>query len=343
MEKASGYFKELSGMAKENLGYVLGNPDLEASGRNEKLEGEEQVREAQKITEREAEKEQMKGERKESEGRAEGSLSKEAKGKAKEKTNVGPITSSTSSLGGTPLTVPEVPVITPLAPPVPKKYLEELEEERLKEWKGGRKEERREFREEKKSTKGALVSQEEEFIRSSLPPAIHEVIRPIEREEIQPIVHRDIEKTEVRFVSTPLEETERRETMVHESVLPAEVRPEVRNLEKEREAEEELKKLEHLHVSQSHRLAPQREVVEKSPVIHESVHTKIIEEVQPIIHKEVIEPHLFKEIKPIYEKIIEPPVVTQVTSLEKKTDILLEGGASRSSLERREQKSGPSY
>lgn len=69
-------------------------------------------------------------------------------------------------------------------------------------------------------------------------------------------------------------------------------------------------------------------VVEKPAIIEETVHKRVIEEVQPglnaalffflftnlkVIYKETIQPHLVRETLPIYEKIVEPPTVIYET------------------------------
>jgi len=146
----------------------------------------------------------------------------------------------------------------------------------------------------------------------SLPAVIHETVRPVETEEIQPVIHRDIEKTEIHVINAPqYEGTSTRPVMIHERSLPAEVRPEVRL--PTAEADERLRFLENVEQSHVQRAPVEHVVVEKPPIIEETIHRKIIEEVQPIVHKETIEPHVIRETLPIYEKIIEPPVIVGVT------------------------------
>jgi len=146
----------------------------------------------------------------------------------------------------------------------------------------------------------------------SLPPVIHETVLPVETEEIQPVIHRDIEKTEIHVVNAPqYEGTATRPVIIHERELPAEVRPEIRM--PTGEADEKLRRLETAEQSRIQRAPVEHVIVEKPPIIEETIHRRIIEEVQPIVHKETIEPHVIRETLPIYEKIIEPPVVVGVT------------------------------
>jgi len=137
-----------------------------------------------------------------------------------------------------------------------------------------------------------------------LPSVVHETILPIEREEIQPVIHREIEKTEIVHVTAPQYEAMNLPTRVSERVLPAEYRPEVRM--PSMEAEARLRELSTLHRSSSQVSAVKREVIERPPLIEETLHRRVIEEIQPVIHKEIVEPRVIKEIKPIYERIVEP-------------------------------------
>lgn len=59
--------------------------------------------------------------------------------------------------------------------------------------------------------------------------------------------------------------------------------------------------------------AEHREAVVHTPIVEETVHKKIIEEVTPVIHREVIAPKVINERKDIYEKIVEAPTVVYTT------------------------------
>jgi len=162
------------------------------------------------------------------------------------------------------------------------------------------------------SPRAQLNTVQEETNRQSIerPAVIHEKFFPVQREEIQPIIQREREKTEILQVEQPMYESETKPTVVHDIQLPAEVKPDVV------ESREEVQRIVDQFANSYHstrEIAPvQYRVIEKPPIIQEHVRKRIIEEVQPIIHKEVIEPHLIRGIKPIYEKIIEAPVVTRI-------------------------------
>lgn len=137
------------------------------------------------------------------------------------------------------------------------------------------------------------------------PEVVHQVIQEVEREVVQPVLRRDVEKTEIHQVTQPLHQREIKATLVEQATLPVENRPTI---------VEQGRLLVETPVEPSTTfIGVQREVVEQPPIIQESVHKQVIEEVQPILHKETIQPHLVNVVKPIHEKIVEAPVyVTEV-------------------------------
>jgi len=146
--------------------------------------------------------------------------------------------------------------------------------------------------------------------RKERPAVVHEKVIPFEREEIQPIIHRDREKTEIVQVEAPSYQTEVRPIMIHEAQLPAERKADVRASTKESDLK--YQEFGQMYHSTTERAATQHKVIQRTPIIEEHVRKTVIEEVQPVIHKEVIEPHIIRENLPIYEKVVEAPTVTRV-------------------------------
>jgi len=136
------------------------------------------------------------------------------------------------------------------------------------------------------------------------PAVIHENIRREEVEEIQPVIHRERETTELRQLTQPIYEQAVRPIQIHEQVLAAEQRPAVIGAAAVTQA---------APVSTSVFAGVERKVVEKPAMVVETVKRHIIEEVQPIIYKEIHEPHIIRVTKPIYERIVETPLVVQQT------------------------------
>jgi len=98
----------------------------------------------------------------------------------------------------------------------------------------------------------------------SLPPVIHEKVIPVEREEIQPIIHRQREKTEIVQVEAPSYESEILPTVIHERQLPAEVRPQ--QIASSKEAELKVQEIQSHYHSTMERAPAEHRTVEKTPL-----------------------------------------------------------------------------
>jgi len=141
-------------------------------------------------------------------------------------------------------------------------------------------------------------------------PVIKEHIHPKEREEIQPVIHREREKTEFIEVTKPILERNVMPTQFQEKTLPAETRATV--YQGESEQFKQSYKLATERYKASVEVAPtEREVVEKAPIIKEHITKRVIEEIQPVIYREVTEPHIILETRPIYEKVVEGPTLVE--------------------------------
>lgn len=150
-----------------------------------------------------------------------------------------------------------------------------------------------------------VITSEPVYEHREKAPVVQEVVKPGVREEIQPVIHRDREQLEIREEIQPIYEKTVRPTLVEERQLAPETRAEVRTgvMPVIAEGPRSNVVVEREHV----------EVMTKAPIVEETVHRKIIEEVQPVIHRETIAPRVIKEIQPIYEKVVEAPVVTYTT------------------------------
>jgi len=137
------------------------------------------------------------------------------------------------------------------------------------------------------------------------PAVIQEVIKPGVREEIQPVIHRDREQLEIREEIQPIYEQAVQPTVVEQRQLPSETRPEVRLGSAPIIAEGPR--------SSTVMAAEQHQTFTKPPIVEETVHKKIVEEITPVIHREVMAPKLIQEVKPIYEKVVDRPEVSYST------------------------------
>ncbi|PRP83829.1 hypothetical protein PROFUN_08944 [Planoprotostelium fungivorum] len=130
---------------------------------------------------------------------------------------------------------------------------------------------------------------------------VHEHIHPVEKEEIQPIIHREREQMEVRQITERLHETEIQPTLIEKRDLA----PEVREVMVERSAPIP----ENIVLPSVSVDATLRSVETHAPIVNEVIKKTVIEEVQPVLEKDVIVPTIIQETKPIYEKIVEAPVL----------------------------------
>jgi hypothetical protein len=137
-----------------------------------------------------------------------------------------------------------------------------------------------------------------------------ETVKPIQRTEIQPVIKLEREQTEVHEVIQPISQKEVLPTTIEERELPT--------IEKEvKESQEDFKRQYEQLVQQYQSKVEVQEVEQQrivnAPIVHETVHKTIVEEIQPVIHRETIVPHVVKERFTIHEKLVEAPkLVTQV-------------------------------
>jgi len=136
-----------------------------------------------------------------------------------------------------------------------------------------------------------------------LPAIVRETVMPQQMTQVQPVIHRDREQTEVHKVVQPLRERDIAPTQIQYATLPQEQREAVRMPDTEFQRQYNAAPIQPQQI-----YAPtQCTMVEKPPIIEETVHRKIIEEVQPVLYKEVVQPVVIEQTKPIYETVVETP------------------------------------
>jgi len=138
-------------------------------------------------------------------------------------------------------------------------------------------------------------------IATSRAPVVQERVHHVQKEIIQPVIKRDIDQPVLREVIE-----ERGETVVipprdfQERRLPT--------IEKEGPLPPPPMVAQPL-MSNRQEYQTERFVVQNPPIIEQTVHHQIREEIQPVIHRETIVPHVVKETQPIHEHIVEPTQV----------------------------------
>jgi len=136
------------------------------------------------------------------------------------------------------------------------------------------------------------------------PAVIHERIRKEEVEEIQPIIHRELERLEIHQVTQPMVEQIVQPTQIQERTLAAETRPIISKgvYTPSTAIPQGTQDIQAFH-----------KTVEKPAIIMETERRRVIEEIQPVIYKEILQPTIIRETREIFEKIIEAPIILQET------------------------------
>lgn len=137
------------------------------------------------------------------------------------------------------------------------------------------------------------------------PALAEEKVIHVQESRVQPVVVRDILKTEVHQIEQPVLESKTMPVEKHTTTLPEQ------NIEKN-----DLKPVAPLPVPQPSHIEEQSATVRKElpPIIQERVHHAVIEQIQPVVYREIIQPHETLVIQPIHERIVEPAVVTRVVA-----------------------------
>jgi len=137
------------------------------------------------------------------------------------------------------------------------------------------------------------------------PVVVQETIIPTERTEVQPVIHRDIEQREVHKVLQPMREKDYAPT-------------EIRSVQLQPEILQSQVPLEYTTVrggptvfSETVTTPVFREQLERAPIVEETIHKTVIEEVQPVLYKEVVRPTVVEATRPIYETVYQAPVVVE--------------------------------
>jgi hypothetical protein len=139
-----------------------------------------------------------------------------------------------------------------------------------------------------------------------------ERIREIEIEKVQPVVHIDREQTEVRQVVQPILEKEVRPTLITKTAKEVELgtrQEKATGVPTPLEGGRSLGAAPAIQ-SKTEFLGVEKKREEFAPIVEETVHKKIIEQVTPVVEREVVIPHVIEQTKHIHETIHEKEVVT---------------------------------
>jgi hypothetical protein len=130
---------------------------------------------------------------------------------------------------------------------------------------------------------------------------VHEHIHALEKEEIQPVIHREREQMEVKQITQQLHETQIQPTLVQQRELAAEFRAPI--------IERGAPIQENVVLPSVDRDATMRSVQVNQPILEETIKKTVIEEIQPVLERDVFIPTIVQQTQNIYEKVVEAPTV----------------------------------
>jgi hypothetical protein len=136
---------------------------------------------------------------------------------------------------------------------------------------------------------------------------VHEHIHALEKEEIQPIIHREREQLDIKQVTQQLHETQFQPTIIQQRELAAEIRAPI--------IERGAPIQENIVLPSVDRDATMRSTQINAPIIEETIKKTIIEEIQPVLERDVFQSTLIQERQDIYEKVVEAPAVYRETTV----------------------------
>jgi len=138
------------------------------------------------------------------------------------------------------------------------------------------------------------------------PPIVQQILHPMRVEEVQPIIQRQRERTQIKQVIAPIIQREERAPLISSRQLPGETRPVVYNSPSQ---EFNTSYQQGLPAPTNTSTVVQIQRVLKQPIIQESVKQNIIEEIYPVVHRDIYQPEIIKETLPVFERVVEPPTL----------------------------------
>jgi len=136
------------------------------------------------------------------------------------------------------------------------------------------------------------------------PVVVHEKIMPSQRTEVQPVIHRDREQVEVHKVVQPLRERDIAPTQHQYMQLPAE---NYQSRASDTDFQNQYRDVNERIHPECFTAPMTTEQVQRAPIIEETVHKKIIEEIQPVLYRETFRPVVVEATRPIFERVVEAP------------------------------------
>jgi len=149
------------------------------------------------------------------------------------------------------------------------------------------------------------------------PPIIDETIIRETQQVVQPVIHLEVVKTEVRHIRQPIYEEVTRPTQIHEGSLPEDISAYLSQQQQaaDSKVEEPITRNDSDMPKIITTYAPpviKRVVLQ--PIIYEKIIPQIIEEIQPVIYRTIHETHIVKRQEEIVEGGEQSPSKTTETT-----------------------------
>ncbi|KXS10807.1 hypothetical protein M427DRAFT_507160 [Gonapodya prolifera JEL478] len=156
----------------------------------------------------------------------------------------------------------------------------------------------------------AAETAEKEVEHRHRAPVTHETIRQVEREEVRPTIQKEIIQPQVQQIIQPIRDTRLEPERVEHIVEPTQVR----EIKGEARPEDEQRYRRQAEAVRDTRVESEveRQRVHHQPIVKETIHPHVVEEIQPVIEREVIMPKKVEVEVPIVEKVYEAPRVGAV-------------------------------
>ena len=139
-------------------------------------------------------------------------------------------------------------------------------------------------------------------------PVVREKVKHRHVQEVQPVVNREVQQTEIQQIIQPIEDT-REDTIHHdEGTLPEQVQVTKAASEVEEAKYQEQKEALPAH-ERVEEVVGDTEVIHKEPIVRETVKKRYVQEIQPVIERTVEETHVHHVTAPVTEHHVQAPII----------------------------------
>jgi len=138
------------------------------------------------------------------------------------------------------------------------------------------------------------------------PAILQRILHPRMIEEVQPVIQRQREMTQIKQVIAPIYQREEAPPTYTTRELPMETRPPIYNA-----PGEEFNRKYHFNLPQAttEYLPAETQRIVKPAIVKETIKRNIVEEIYPVVHREVIQPQIVRQTQNVFQRVVEPPTL----------------------------------